>query len=143
MYLHVNIHGFRHVITDTFKGVLELISKDGNYVFSILDVDRPGKYNLIVVRETEKISKKTYVKAKIVLNPDNNYINGSLAYVLKYFSQDITVNNNNNEKSFNVISLFSEKIVLNGYIALDADIHETILDNFEELTEMLDKFFEQ
>lgn len=150
MYLHVNSAGFRHIITDTFAGVLKAISKDGNYFFSILNVGRPGKYDLIVTRETEKISNKTYMKAKIVLNPNNSYsYSYSHLYLTDYFKkyiQDKTIVDMfraNDEKSFDVISLFPEKMVFNGYLAWDVDIPESILDNFDELMEMLDTFFKQ
>ena len=136
MYLYVNSKA-RHMIFNTLGEVLSLKFSDSVYEFTILNVGDCGKYDLIVTHSTDKISKNKYIMLEIVKNMD-----GKPLYKNNLFSDFFgSVPLSPEEKRFQVLSLFPENILVNGYLPVGTKIPPSIMDNFEELMKAMDTFF--
>ena len=141
MYLFVNPRGARHMIFDSFSDLLRLSYKDCSYRFSILAVGNPGKYDMVLDHTTESVSKKTYVKAYIVQNLKNSdsFVSDSDGTYPSVFVQSYS--SMPTGKKFDVLSLLNPEILINGYLPTSVDPHCLILNDFKELTKILDAFF--
>ena len=152
MYLFINPSGVRHILCKTFKQVLKLMvmSKDDvEYRYTVLDTDTTGSYDMLISRITETVSKKQYVKARFIFNPTNNYMRtfgegdfvpraaglfGAMMGSSFHPSQP-------KEKAFDALTLLPESLLVNGFLPLETDIGDSVLDDFKTLTATLDDFF--
>ena len=143
MYLYVNPPGTRHQLFDTFSRVIEVNFSDATYRFSILSTENIGKYDLLISHVTDRVSKNKYIKAEIVENEKNIYrLASSIEKLNQLFETFLgTPPPSPEEKRFQVLSLFPENILVNGYFLVGTKVPPSVLDNFEELTKTLDLFF--
>ena len=147
MYLYVNPSGERHVLCKTFKQVLKTMknAKDNVwYKYTVLDSDSIGSYDMLISRITETVSKKQFVKARFVHNPKNltktRDVSGESLFGLFGLIPNV-LPNTINEKSFDALTLLLDSLLVNGYLPMDADIPNSVLDDYESLTATLDDFF--
>ena len=150
MYLYINPSGHRHVLCGTFKQVLVMMKtvKDASeYRYTVLDTDANGSYDMVISRITETVSKKQYIKARFVSNPTNNYKKpygeGDVAGL---FEAVLMVSRSSHlpqpkEKAFDALTLLQESLLVNGFLPLETDIGDSVLDDFKTLTATLDDFF--
>ena len=144
MYLYINPSGNRHILCRTFKQILAITkrAKDNfEYRYTILDVDSPGSYDMIISRITETVSKKQYIKARFVFNPTNIYKSAIEKEVVGMFGALLTHPPPSTEKSFDALTLLPESLLVNGFLPLETDIGDSVLDDFKTLTTTLDDFF--
>ena len=148
MYLYINHSGHRHVLCGTFKQVLAMMKnvKDTHeYRYTVLDADTNGSYDMIIFRITETVSKKQYIKARFVSNPTNIYEKtygdgtGLLGTMLMMRPSQPPLQPK--EKAFDALTLLPESLLVNGFLPLETDIGDSVLDDFKTLTATLDDFF--
>ena len=141
MYLHVNPSGHRHTLCAKFSNVISILKTavDGvEYSFTVLNPNKKGKYDLIVSRVTETVSKKQFIKARFIENPNNTGRFDGHPYEL-FFPVPVVAKP---QKSFDALSLLLDSLLVNGFLPMDPDIiPDSVLDDFDTLNETLDNFF--
>ena len=148
MYLYINPSGHRHVLCGTFKQVLVMMKtvKDASeYRYTVLDTDANGSYDMVISQTTETVSKKQYIKARFVSNPTNNYKKtygeGDVAGLFELMMSSSHLPPQPKEKAFDALTLLPESLLVNGFLPLETDIGDSVLDDFKTLTLTLDNFF--
>ncbi len=134
----ITLNGNQQRLVSTFSKLVKQLSwpLDRQYVVSLVAADQAIVYNLILTHIQETVSKKNYFSGFVIKNPKGE----------KYYRSDLfsplflgDCYPEYKGKKYDVSHLFPT--ANNGYIPTDADVPETILDQYDLLKPILDKYF--
>jgi hypothetical protein len=145
MFLYVNKQNEqRNLLFSNFKMLIKNLVQieGGTYVFSLLNPDSSGKYDLVMEFIKEQVSGNRFVKGFLIENPKNISYFRSIESDPLFGLMALTGSRNTyNGKKLHIQTFFSDSYLVNGYIPLAGDVPTTLLDNYDELTRRLQKFF--
>jgi hypothetical protein len=149
MFLIVNPEGCRHMVLKSFQDIAKLnMSKleSGTVLpIPIIDVNNPGKYDLVLTYIRESVSGTEYLKGVIIGNPNNtsyDNVRSRSAPVSLFSLAAEGYRNKYKGVKYDIVDFFPADMIVNGHIPMKkaASTH-TALDNWDELMSVLNEAF--
>lgn len=136
----------RHILCRNFRDLMgcnwSKASNGNTYIVTILNPNKSGTYDLALTVVTEPVSGKTYVKGSIYQNPTNRYSPIPMRGLLGIMDMGLDMDMDMDElKKFDISTLLTG-FAVNGHIPI-TNVPESVLDNYDELTKILDAFFSE
>lgn len=149
MYLIVNPAGTRPILQTSFSYICKLDWKKhpNGHKFHVylIKPGNNGKYDLLLTLVKEQVTGHMYLKGELFNNKDNTYTNAATAtsnpFDLLMSGGRSQTTTNVTGPTFNIANLFDDGFAVKGYIPIDGEVPKTIMDDFDQLTKVLDTHF--